>query len=843
MEDKTEKKVEEKAETKPIESKENFLKGNLLKAFVFAVLAVLAIVGTFYFESVYVDEAFVQENSSTKLLVPQNVIMNSDAVIELTDADGYLYNMKEGRLWADFSISNADTNIWIENIVLIPRNATFDLNYTGTKVELAVYSGDVYVGFWPDEDVPMGIIDQYSSGFLNSLLVPADSQVKMPIKKINENLRPLLTSKILKEFKYSAIPRSARDTEWVKENQAESDRMVIAYRQNYRSKILAGGEVDKDGLLNKFISWSIEHLTFVPEKKSEVQMRRVFVDLDAAIYYAVNENPGQMRSSLLAYRHAASSVLKKDSYQMQFDGYLRDLMAFGPGDLEYEVLLFLLDMSDAGSYQILDFYWYNVYRGIEQGQIEAEKALDVYYQRYSSTVASDDEEYRIYLAYQNQLFDNLFLRSSIFYKDAYFVMKEGFELALLDSYSNKRDKEELAQSFVARKIDFLRRLKKYFFNGDLEISEAKKIFKRLIGGARNLLPKDDDGGVAVITLFQKQLNDINDFWGYLNSSEYHGQLYGSSHEERYDVYLDERENIFSFVNIQEDVFGEVVEEVLTVFEVMEEVEKVFEEYEDVSDLEIVKIEDSAQRYIPINAVLGGYPLRADFDRDTGALKTVYVYDELVSDRAVRIDNLLPLLQNKFADLAEDVLEDDEVTLETTAQRTARLYIARLVSDYGFDVEIDDVSVFDDENAIYRVEKVIYDEYDKMELTFDLIMNGEIVTHLFMTVNRDPRVIDGEFTFEELVGLVEAERNFQENGVEYLLEAMREEDAVEAEAVEAEAEEVAEEGGGTEEMSDTIEDEMGEKTDEDLEEGDEEIDDTKEEEAVSENEASKDAISE
>ena len=352
----------------------------------------------------------------------------------------------------------------------------------------------------------------------------------------------------------------------------------------------------------------------------------------------------------------------------------------------------------------------------------------------------------------------------MFYRDGYFVMKEDFERALLGSYVQKKDKEELAQAFVARKIDFLKRLKKYFFEGDLEVLETKRIFKRLIGGARDLLPKDDDGGVAVIELFQNQLDDINDFWGYLNSPEYHSQLYGSSHEERYEAYLTERENIFSFVNIQEDVFGEVVEQELSVAEVMDEVLKALSVYDDLADLEIGEIDDPADRYIPVMAVLGGYPFQADFDRDTGSLKQVYVYDELVSDRLVKVDNLLALLQNKFADLADNSTEEEEITLETTAQRTARLYIARLVSEYGFDAEIENIAVFDDKSAIYRIEKVTYHGYEDIEVTFDLIMSGETVTHVFMTVDRKPRVVDGEFTLEEFAGLVEAEINFQEHGI-------------------------------------------------------------------------------
>ena len=362
-------------------AKKPFVAGNLVKSVVFAVLACAALGGTFYLESSRVEgQAIVQENSS---------IINFDGEVDLKEKDG-VYEVNSGHLWGDFSLSNARVNFWVGNVVLIPRNATFDLTVTDSKIDLAVYGGDVYVGFWPSEDLPLIALDQYDTGFINSLLVPQGNQIKIPLKKVSEDLRPLLPTKILKEFKYSVIPHSVQNSDWVKENKKDADRFVVSYKQSYRSKVLARGEVLSEGFLNQFISWSAGNLTFVPEKRNEVKIRSVFNDLDAAIFYAVDGDRQKMNQNLQSYRSAAASVLKEEGYLSQFENYLKDLTAFGPGDLEYLVLLVLLDMSGAGPYEVLDFYWYDVYRGIAQGQIEADKALDNYYQKYLSLVASDD---------------------------------------------------------------------------------------------------------------------------------------------------------------------------------------------------------------------------------------------------------------------------------------------------------------------------------------------------------------------------------------------------------------------------------------------------------------------
>lgn len=791
----------------------SFLTNERIKAAIFAFIAVAVLVGNFFLESGQASDVSFDQKNSSKLAVdllnneielrmdrenilPGNAILRFQAAADLVSGDGVDqgvvakqllkadyddqgrlgFDFAGGRMWGDFTVSDLGANVRMGNVVLMPSKGAFDLKFDGSKVELAVYKGDVYVGFLPqtDGEEVQSYFSAYDNAFINSFLVPQGNQIQIPLRKVNEELRPLLPSKLAKELKYSLIPAADKDDKWVKDNLLADQKFIESKKQDYRSEIISKGRNGEAGMMSEFIFWSKENLTFIPEKKETVLSDSLFTNIDQAVFAANEKDNLKMMEYLARFDNEvlqfSTDISESPVYKSRIEDYVQNLQFFGPSDLEYQVLNFLLQKLKVDDYKLMDFYWYNVYLALSQGQGAAEKSLNDYYQKLEMLFDREEPNFVRYLSDRNQLFDNLLLNYPVFYRDGYFQMKNIIEEKLLENYAPGQMRDEVIQSFVARKIDFMKRLKKHFFDGNLQAPEAKKIFKRLITEAKDMLPKDQTS-IAVIELFQSELNDVNDFWGYLNSPEYQVNFYGTTHEERYAAYLEERDSIYSFVNVQQDVFGEVVEEEKTIEEVMDEVDAYFAEMEKVANLEIGDFDNAKERYIPIKAVLGGYPFSALFDRDTGSVKEVYVYEEAISDRLIKIDSLYALLQEKYADLAEDipVSEEEEVTLETTAQRTARLYIAKLISEHGFEVEIDDVIVFDEKKGIYRIEKISLEDYPSLEVTFDLIMSGEVVTHLFMTIGGEPKVIDGEFTLEELAGLVEAEREFQEHGIEYLLE--------------------------------------------------------------------------
>lgn len=758
---------------------------NLVRGGIFLFVALGLALGTFYFEENVSSVSLDQKNSSSAVVLDyskENVLPDSTVLRFVSDEEhdvnfesardgSNFYNVKYGHLWANFQSSSGKNNIRIGDLVLIPDHCVFDLKFYGEKLNLAVYKGDLYVGFLPEKYKLNQFIDQYSDVFLNRLLIPQDTQAAISVKKVNVEMVSLLPAKLMKEVKYAAIPASEKLSDWVKINSVADKKLTDLKRREMVSRIIADGLVVNNGFFANILSFTQQSFTFIPEKKEKMLYENLFSHLDNAIFYANEGNDFELKASLASFEDELFSidlnVINSEEFESFLDSYIRDLSVFGPQDKQYEVLKFLLNqkfIQTEGGFEVVSAFWLDVYRGIAENKIVAEKALNQYYDYFDKVVSKkiDQQGKAVFIAYQNQLFDNLLLRYPIFYKDSYFAIKNAFEQNLLGIYEDGRLKDEVKQSLVSTKIDFMKRLRKFFFDGELDVATSKEIFSRLFEEIDALMPKEDDSGVAVIKLFESQLADADDFWGYLNSPEYHTGTYGGNSEERFKNYLKEREEIWDFINIKKEVLGETVTEENDTLDVVAEIEEVLKSDPVLTDLEIGAIESVGQRNVEVKGVIGGYPFEAQYDRDAESLKEVYAYGELVSDRAIKVGSLLKILQEKFANLAdtkEQDLEPEEITLETSAERYARLYIAKVVSEYGFVVEIENVSIVNEKEAVYRVKNVSLEKNKDVVVTFDMLMNGERIRNVFLEINNQSRVVEGEFSLQEFTDLIYAENDF------------------------------------------------------------------------------------
>lgn len=759
-----------------------FLAENWMKTLVFAVISFAAVFGTFMYEGTFASKNVVTQANFTTFnykndnIIPENGIIRFDGdsqmnVNSIKDKN-YVFELKSGKVWGDFSYSTAKTNFVIGNVVLIPDQAVFDANFDGSRLELNVYDGDVYVGFLADGVKSQDYVDPYNLAFINRVMVPRENQLTVPMNKVTEAIRPLLYSKLVKEFKLAALSDEQKNSSWSKSNKEKDKKIIELVRQQFSADQIYEGPKVQSGLISDFAFWSEENLTFVPEKKTQMLLNHLFNYLDDATFYSDQGEQDKFVSSFQSFNDYMltldANVLQSKEFYDRFDRYIEKMRIFGPGDSEYKILKELLNrnfIAGRNRNEIVASFWQDVYKGLNTSDALAEDALNNYYVYFDKTrtknVAGeiDDNFYRNYLAYQNQLFDNLLLKYHLFYKDGYFAIKTIFENDLLSLYADGQSKDELKQAFVNNKINFMLRLKRFFFDGYLSVQQAKEIYKRLFSEINDFMPKDDSG-VAVIKLFESQLADMDDFWGYLNSPEYQIDSYGSTHEDRYKVYLQDRPTIASFANIKKDLLGEAPTQSSdkTVEQIAAAVKTALQANKDVSNIEVGKINTVDQRYVPVKLVLGGYPVEANYDRDNDAVKDVKVYNQDVSDRAVKLSGLLDLLQKKFADLAKEPVNPDKekVAVETTAQRFAKIYIAKKMFDVGFNVTADNVKIVDQLNAVYRIENVTFKDRKDLNITFDVLMSGEMITNGVITFKDVPQYFNEKYTFAEFANMVAAE---------------------------------------------------------------------------------------
>ena len=195
-------------------------------------------------------------------------------------------------------------------------------------------------------------------------------------------------------------------------------------------------------------------------------------------------------------------------------------------------------------------------------------------------------------------------------------------------------------------------LRDFFFDEKVDIEDARKIMSYLIESIDYYMPVETSRA-AVIDLFEEELDDIGNYWGYINSVEYSkSALYGSTHKERYEVYLAEREQITGILDVQKDILGANVAGSAKISDVTGEIGKAFKEI-GATDVYVEEFDDAQKRFIKVAAVLDGYSFDAEYDRDYGYVKNIYAYGELLTESSVKLESLVAFLTKKLSDVVEE----------------------------------------------------------------------------------------------------------------------------------------------------------------------------------------------
>ncbi len=748
---------------KNVEEKKVFVLANLIKDFVYLMLAILLVGAVYYVESTYnfLDDDIVSvefDITDDSVFLDKGSIKFLDSSFLIVDetADSFVFTPEEGRLWANLKVSPTNLNVVFDNMIVIPDRAVFDLLYEDNKVTLSVYDGDVYVAFLP-EDLDFDFyVGQYSEAFMNVLLVPRDTSVNISLSKINKNFRDLLPSKLVKVMNsYSAISSSMRDDEWVKQNLSNDIRYVESIKQRLNSEFTKAS-VNGFSMFDALVYKTGDLFTFVPDKNMERDYKVLFSYLDEALAYSVKSDTQAVNKSLAEFDKFLSDLGYENDeiFKKILSEYISKLMIFDRGDSQYIIYRHFLDLNtDLGF--VLDDYWHSIYSSMNVSDAFARDDLRFFYKHFEQNfdLISGYYDFEQYIMFQNQLFDSLFLRSSIYYLDEFFEMKGNIEQHLLSVYVDGQNRQELIQSFVDRKIDFLKRAWVLLKNDDISLVEAQNIYDRLLDEV-SLLLENVESDTAVMEWFRKQLKSIENFWGYLGDAEYNSSsYYGLTHGERFEIYLKER-NILP--NLTDRVLGDIGGLDISLDDLEIEIKSILSDF-GLKAISIRNLEDTEQRYVEFKANIAGYDFTAEYDRyNESLLRKVMVNDELLSDRPVTFSNLLLLIEIKYADLAKDDVEIDiAYEVETNAERVARNFVHEMIQSQGFVIELDQLKKIEGKkDSLYRVTEVHLEEYPDVIVTFDYIYNEEQgVVNLYFVIEGKPVVLDGPYTLEALVDLV------------------------------------------------------------------------------------------
>ena len=452
--------------------------------------------------------------------------------LQMNNDGEYIFELKSGRVWGNLRMTNAKVNILVGNILVIPSYAAFDLGFDGDKMNLSVYDGDVYLAFLEEEvDDYVGFYSEYfisddnisgslNEYFINSLLVPQNMEVSISLNKVDDDIGPLLRSKLVKEFKYAKIPdlseKIANDTlsedeevvyKWVKENLDADNLYVNSQEKNINSGLSSYSNISTSSIISDFIFWAEENLLFVPEKKREMVFEHVFAHLDNAIYYLRESDEANYDNSISEFKKSISVLpddfVVSEEYYAKLDEYYFDFKFFAVSDPEYRFLEFLLEQNFLNKRNLIEsmnLLWNSVYSSLDNRDYDAELAFDNYYEAFDDFLIDYSDEYYndLFINYHDQLLGNLFLHYSVFYKKDYFDIKQVYENNVLEL---SFDKEEVQQDFISQKITFLKHLRMFFFDDLIDVDSAKEIYLLLLTQIEELMSLNESS-LAVTEFFE-----------------------------------------------------------------------------------------------------------------------------------------------------------------------------------------------------------------------------------------------------------------------------------------------------------------------------------------------------
>lgn len=728
----------------------------LVRAIFFALICAGILTGGYFLErnNVVLEEVAPGEVifNEDEAKLPDNGYVVADSakisdVLNLNKADGneYVFGFSDGRIWGNFSNSVSRINIKVgEKVVVIPSFSSFDLSYSDGVLNLSIFGGNAYVGFLADGVTQSGYMNEYDPGFGNVLLVPSGVKVEIPLSKVDERVFKLLQSKLSKEFGYSFIPESFYSNGFVKKNLSKGVKFSEALKELKRDKFSDGASAVLSSLdqLGKKIA--------IFESKKNAYDEK---ELNSYIYVALSaKTQEEIDLSLNEFKLSCGELCNAEF----FEKWLVDLFVFGSDDPEFKVFTFMTDQSRGFFDNPFLLSLFTASYGREMGEGQVGRGYEAIYKEIEKMFKTfkDDNLYRRFLAYYNQIFQNFILKYPELYDLKYFEIKSALEKEFFATFYGGELKDEQKQEFVSEKISFLKRLKKFFFDGEIDLANARQVTRFLIESIDDYMPSKTSQN-AVVGLFENELDDVGDFWGYINNAEYSkSPLYGQTHKERYEVYLEERDQLVTIIDVQKDILGGDVVDVATPADVVKDVETIFWKIS-ATDVEVEDIADAHDRFVKVAAVLNGYAFNAEYDRENNSVKNVYAYGENLTDSSVKLDLLAEFLAKELEDIVSEAEVKEGAESETNAQKIVKTLIAKKISDNGFNAGMGDVDVLDPVNAIYRLNEV-ESQGVNVKVSFDYSANDEIVKNVFVFKDGEGVSLTGEFPLADLKGIVEDE---------------------------------------------------------------------------------------
>ena len=477
-------------------------------------------------------------------------------VLSQNPNEAFTFEIEEGRVGVNTVFETTGVKFRVGSSTLMPSQALLDVDYHEGKLTVLSFIHHVQIQLNDPSD---------ASRIINAFLLTQGNQVTMYDDKIrdhSETLQKLLYSKLIKEFQYGLFDTNVLNTdEWLQQNL----QAFHSFRQafiNGRIKQIRDHGIVVNNLntfgfqFNQSIALIRRVATFDHQTKIQFVVNQLLQHLQDAEYLTIVGRSDEAKQRLQYFQQLLQTNESNDD--TLFQSLLRDVLEkeyvflnfVEPSDVLFDLRNQVVDivMTHYGSTEtdlikkflfIRDFLNLT-YEVVEQNAQVARNVLEEYYKRFvqfASAQRNNLKKLKNFLAEENQIMDNLLRQYPQFYRDHIFAMKNNLEQQWLSTIDRDEEKNEIKQTIISTKIDFLKQLQNFFLADKITVEDARQIVFRLFREADEL-QLSPDAQVAVSELFAKRLQDFGIFFRFLNSSEYvNTTLHGSTHQEQFQEFL------------------------------------------------------------------------------------------------------------------------------------------------------------------------------------------------------------------------------------------------------------------------------------------------------------------
>lgn len=584
---------------------------------------------------------------------------------------------------------------------------------------------------------------------LNSVLVTEGNHVSVALSKIQPKLEKLLYSKLVKEFQYGPVSADSlsRNTWFQSQSSKDKDRRESMLKRTVDAIKERGLTVSDPGSVFTSVMESLHNvrslMTFDSGRQNLRSVDELFVHLDDAIfYYATSQQErGNVRMELFRARlqemsgNAELLTLVSDGLWDRFHSY----GIFIPQDgslfkIRSELRGTLLTLNNSGhkiSYvrasELARSYLFDIYQSLNFDSSETRDLLTAYFTSFHKIFASysgDITKHPNVLAEENQLLTQLYLKDPVFYQEIYFQNKFDLEAQWLSLLPEGRDKDEESQTLVASKIELMKRLRLFFFAEKVSVSDASSVLFRLLSDISNAVYQTD---TAVAQYFKESLDAQEDFWQYLNSSDFaESKIYGSTHKERFTAFLKNKKDVAEITTLQEGLLGTIPLNAPDSKATFDDIQKTFAAV-GVKSLKISPLLDKDQSQIFIeSAEYNSIPFSGIYDRDRNLISDVKVYNETILTASIPLDKLKSIFQIKpQQDSAFSAAPVVSISGETRVEKVAKLFLLKKLQELTFSLDVSQIQTlnYDKKLFVVRGARLPLDKSQILvDFTVDLIRN-------------------------------------------------------------------------------------------------------------------------